>query len=160
MVTVNYHHWLEIDGVANFCCQLVDDDYIPDGDLFLTAARLDDRVDHFAAHFLSHVHFLVFGKPNPAGLPNNQHRLTRVVDTGGNFQTKSLSRQCVICHRKFKELFEPPMRQTAGQLPYGVADGARTRDLLDHNQAFYQLNYSHHLSHSDEYPLYLTGGFR
>ena len=50
------------------------------------------------------------------------------------------------------------MRQTAGQLPYGVADGARTRDLLDHNQAFYQLNYSHHLSHSDEYPLYLTGG--
>gem|GEM_PF-5435049 len=26
----------------------------------------------------------------------------------------------------------------------GVADGARTRDVLDHNQVLYQLNYSHH----------------
>lgn len=27
----------------------------------------------------------------------------------------------------------------------GVADGARTRDVLDHNQVLYQLNYSHHM---------------
>ena len=26
----------------------------------------------------------------------------------------------------------------------GVADGTRTRDVLDHNQVLYQLNYSHH----------------
>ena len=26
-----------------------------------------------------------------------------------------------------------------------VADGARTRDLLDHNQALCQLSYSHHV---------------
>ena len=25
----------------------------------------------------------------------------------------------------------------------GVADGTRTRDVLDHNQVLYQLNYSH-----------------
>lgn len=28
--------------------------------------------------------------------------------------------------------------------PFGVADGTRTRDILDHNQVLYQLNYSHH----------------
>ncbi len=27
---------------------------------------------------------------------------------------------------------------------YGVADAARTRDLLNHNQVLYQLSYSHH----------------
>lgn len=28
----------------------------------------------------------------------------------------------------------------------GVNDGARTRDLLDHNQVLYQLSYIHHAS--------------
>lgn len=28
---------------------------------------------------------------------------------------------------------------------YGVADAARTRDLLNHNQVLYQLSYSHHV---------------
>ena len=27
----------------------------------------------------------------------------------------------------------------------GVADAARTRDLLNHNQVLYQLSYSHHM---------------
>jgi hypothetical protein len=27
---------------------------------------------------------------------------------------------------------------------YRVADGARTRDIQDHNLVLYQLNYSHH----------------
>lgn len=26
----------------------------------------------------------------------------------------------------------------------GVSDGARTRDVLDHNQVLYQLSYTHH----------------
>jgi hypothetical protein len=26
----------------------------------------------------------------------------------------------------------------------GVSDGARTRDILDHNQVLYQLSYTHH----------------
>ena len=30
-------------------------------------------------------------------------------------------------------------------LEIGVADGTRTRDVLDHNQVLYQLNYSHHM---------------
>lgn len=29
-------------------------------------------------------------------------------------------------------------------LTCGVADGARTRDIQDHNLVLYQLNYSHH----------------
>ena len=28
----------------------------------------------------------------------------------------------------------------------GVSDGARTRDILDHNQVLYQLSYTHHTS--------------
>ena len=28
----------------------------------------------------------------------------------------------------------------------GVSDGARTRDILDHNQVLYQLSYTHHAS--------------
>ncbi len=28
--------------------------------------------------------------------------------------------------------------------PCGVSDGARTRDILDHNQVLYQLSYIHH----------------
>lgn len=28
----------------------------------------------------------------------------------------------------------------------GVSNGARTRDLLDHNQALYQLSYTHHVA--------------
>ncbi len=27
---------------------------------------------------------------------------------------------------------------------YGVSDGARTRDILDHNQVLYLLSYAHH----------------
>ncbi len=27
---------------------------------------------------------------------------------------------------------------------HGVSDGARTRDILDHNQVLYQLSYTHH----------------
>ena len=27
----------------------------------------------------------------------------------------------------------------------GVNDGARTRDILDHNQVLYQLSYAHHV---------------
>ena len=30
--------------------------------------------------------------------------------------------------------------------PIGVSDGARTRDLLDHNQALYQLSYTHRIA--------------
>lgn len=36
-----------------------------------------------------------------------------------------------------------------------VSNGARTRDLLDHNQALYQLSYTHHevpLLHLHEFP--------
>lgn len=29
-----------------------------------------------------------------------------------------------------------------------MADGTRTRDVLDHNQVLYQLNYSHHVPFS------------
>lgn len=32
----------------------------------------------------------------------------------------------------------------SGPRSSGVADGTRTRDILDHNQVLYQLNYSHH----------------
>ena len=35
----------------------------------------------------------------------------------------------------------------------GVTDGTRTRDLPDHNQAFHQLNYSHHRASSRCQPL-------
>ena len=33
-------------------------------------------------------------------------------------------------------------RKIGGRL--GVSDGARTRDILDHNQVLYQLSYAHH----------------
>ena len=29
--------------------------------------------------------------------------------------------------------------------PYGVSDGARTRDIPDHNRMLYQLSYAHHV---------------
>lgn len=50
-----------------------------------------------------------------------------------------------------------------GRLPdeHGVDDGTRTRDVLDHNQVLYQLNYIHHhaqrpaqLAPRDELKLY------
>ena len=28
--------------------------------------------------------------------------------------------------------------------PFGVSNGTRTRDILDHNQVLYQLSYTHH----------------
>lgn len=31
-----------------------------------------------------------------------------------------------------------------GSCYFGVADGARTRDIQNHNLVLYQLNYSHH----------------
>ena len=37
---------------------------------------------------------------------------------------------------------QKPRRTCVGAV--GVADGTRTRDVLDHNQVLYQLNYSHH----------------
>ena len=37
---------------------------------------------------------------------------------------------------------DDPGTESAGVC--GVADGTRTRDVLDHNQVLYQLNYSHH----------------
>ncbi len=30
----------------------------------------------------------------------------------------------------------------------GVSNGARTRDILDHNQVLYQLSYTHHATTS------------
>ena len=36
---------------------------------------------------------------------------------------------------------KPPTPKRRG---IGVADGTRTRDVLDHNQVLYRLNYSHH----------------
>lgn len=38
--------------------------------------------------------------------------------------------------------------------PSGVADGTRTRDVLDHNQVLYQLNYSHHRCIAQRVELY------
>ena len=38
---------------------------------------------------------------------------------------------------------KPPEHSVPGALT-GGADGTRTRDVLDHNQVLYQLNYSHH----------------
>ncbi len=37
-----------------------------------------------------------------------------------------------------------PLSRRFEHRPSGVADGTRTRDILDHNQVLYQLNYSHH----------------
>lgn len=34
---------------------------------------------------------------------------------------------------------------SARGFPVRVADAARTRDLLNHNQVLYQLSYSHHV---------------
>lgn len=36
----------------------------------------------------------------------------------------------------------------------GVTDGTRTRDILDHNQVLYQLNYGHHVPYGNGNPCY------
>ena len=43
------------------------------------------------------------------------------------------------------ETQQAPERVSAVPGPtYGVSDGTRTRDHLDHNQVLYQLSYTHH----------------
>src|SRR4051812_22663568 len=39
----------------------------------------------------------------------------------------------------------------------GVSDGARTRDILDHNQVLYQLSYTHHAGDGSPSELSLPG---
>ena len=47
-------------------------------------------------------------------------------------------------------VIEPPRRSSPIRFSsffgpsYGVSDGTRTRDILDHNQGLYQLSYTHH----------------
>ena len=40
-------------------------------------------------------------------------------------------------------------RHSTRAFVHGVSNGARTRDLLDHNQALYQLSYTHHVCPPD-----------
>ena len=61
--------------------------------------------------------------------------------------------QGVACPRKDSNL-RPPAPEAGALSPElrgretGVNDGARTRDLLDHNQALCQLSYTHHAAHA------------
>ncbi len=41
-------------------------------------------------------------------------------------------------------LFDPVRVSEVPQMLGGVSNGARTRDILDHNQTLYQLSYTHH----------------
>ena len=42
------------------------------------------------------------------------------------------------------ETEHPRETPSAKSEPYGVSDGARTRDIPDHNRMLYQLSYAHH----------------
>ncbi len=39
---------------------------------------------------------------------------------------------------------QPTTNNAGDRATTGVSDGARTRDILDHNQVLYQLSYTHH----------------
>ena len=49
-IAIYQHQGLKFDGSADFCCHLVDNYDVTDGHLLLSAAGLDDRVDHVKAH--------------------------------------------------------------------------------------------------------------
>lgn len=58
-----------------------------------------------------------------------------------SLRTKGLTPPRIESHCPPDRVNETPAHERRG---VGVADGTRTRDVLDHNQVLYQLNYSHH----------------
>ena len=58
-----------------------------------------------------------------------------------SLRTKGLTPPRMESHCTPDRVNETPAQKRRGS---GVADGTRTRDVLDHNQVLYQLNYSHH----------------
>jgi hypothetical protein len=46
------------------------------------------------------------------------------------------------------KLLEPSILSQTFRTLSGVSDGARTRDIPDHNRVLYQLSYAHHVEES------------
>jgi hypothetical protein len=71
---------------------------------------------------------------HPAGDRTDGHHGDEQDDGGGE----------QVAHRDTSAPIDRLGRRPPGPSAFGVSDGTRTRDTLDHNQVLYLLSYTHH----------------